>query len=266
LDLYTAVGQKARDDALVYLNTFVGAFEAYLTIGGFPQAVAGFRLTGSVPDGFARDLWDVVQSDLRAAGMTRPEQALRLLERVNASLTSRIGFRDVGQSLGVAHSTVGDWLGALADSYLVLHLYQEAGGKPAIDRQRKIYPTDPFLAQLPARLSESASIPYVSQIAEAALCITMFRSVQGQALDRLDASSRLFYYRTQSGGEVDFLVPPAQHVGESKYTDHPSERDTRAMTANFDNGLLLTRSAAGDLPKVIIYPASLFAWLLDQGD
>ncbi|HEY8744692.1 MAG TPA: AAA family ATPase, partial [Chloroflexota bacterium] len=87
LAFFTEEGRHVCQEALVHVGTLVEAFEAFLLVGGFPQAVADFRQSAQVSDGFARDLWDVLQADLRTLGMTRPEHGLRLLERVATSLT-----------------------------------------------------------------------------------------------------------------------------------------------------------------------------------
>src|SRR5207245_2725103 len=52
------------------------------------------------------------------------------------------------EDLGVTHTTAGSWLEALADAYLALLLFQETRGVPDTRKQRKVYPIDPFLAQL----------------------------------------------------------------------------------------------------------------------
>lgn len=107
-DFFTDDGRAACQDALVHRGTLVDAFEADLIAGGFPQAVADFRRLGQVSNGFARDLWDVAQADLRARGMSRPEQGLRLLERLSASLTGPVVLRSLAAELGVSHPAVGD--------------------------------------------------------------------------------------------------------------------------------------------------------------
>jgi len=183
-DFFTAEGRSACQDALGYVGTLVDAFETYLLIGGFPQAVTDFRRTAQVSDGFARDLWDVVQSDLRAMSVSRLEQGLRLLERIAASLIGPVVLRALAQELDVAHPTIGLWLDALADAYLVLFLFQESGGIPDVRKQRKVYPIDPFLARLPARHTPGAFEPDASRLAEAALAAAIFRAVEGDAVDR----------------------------------------------------------------------------------
>ena len=263
-DFYTDDGRTACQDALVYIGTLVDAFETYLLVGGFPQAIADFRRLGQVSDGFARDLWDVAQGDLRAKGMTQPEQGLRLLERLSASLTGPVVLRSLAAELGVSHPAVGDWIGALADAYLVLVLFQESGGVPDVRKQRKVYPIDPLIVRLPARRSPGAFEPSISQVAEATLAVAIFRAVEGDAIDRFGRPGQLFFHRTSGGGEVDFVVLPGPLAAESKYIDSASTREARAMVSNFGGGLLLTRSAIDLRPGVTIVPAALFAWLLDQ--
>ncbi|MGI8554334.1 MAG: ATP-binding protein [Dehalococcoidia bacterium] len=261
---YTEDGRAACQSELVHIGTLTDAFETYLLVGGFPQAVADFRRTARVSDGFARDLWDVAQSDLFAMGVSRPEQGLRLLERISASLTGPVVIRALADDLDVAHPTLSAWLGALADAYLILMLFQASGGVADLRRQRKVYPIDPFLARLPARRSPGAYEPDSSRLAEAALAMAIFRSVEGDAIDRFSQPARLFYYRTSNGTEVDFVVPPIPRAAESKYIDVASNREARAMVTNFGGGLLLTRGAIDLQPSVTVLPAALFAWLLAQ--
>ncbi len=261
---YGEGGRTACQEALVHIGTLVDAFETYLLIGGFPQAVADFRRTARVSDGFARDLWDVTQSDLRAMGLSRPEQGLRLLERIATSLTAPVVVRSLADNLDVTHPTASAWLAALADAYLVLLLFQESGGVADVRKQRKVYPIDPFLAHLPSRHSPGAYEPDATRLAEAALASAIFRAVEGDAVDRFGQPGRLFFYRTPSGAEVDFVVPPIPRAVESKYVDAASTREARTMAANFGGGLLVTRGAIDIQPGITILPAALFTWLLDQ--
>lgn len=257
-------GRRACQDALVHFGALADAFEAYLLVGGFPQAVSDFRRSGHVSDGFARDLWDVVQADLRPVGFSQSQQGLRLLERLAASLTGPVVLRSLAADLDVSHPTVAGSLSALADAYLILLLFQERGAVADVRKQRKVYPIDPFLARLPARHSPGAYEPETSRLAEAALAVAVFRSVEGDAVDRFGRPGRLFFYRTSGGGEVDYLVLPDRLAAESKYVDSVSTRESRAMVANFGGGLLLTRGAIDLKPGVTVIPAALFCWLLAQ--
>lgn len=261
---YTEKGLAACQDALVHVGALIDAFEAYLLVGGFPQAVADFRRQAEVSNGFARDLWDVLQSDLRAMGVSRPEHGLRLLERISASLTGPVVLRKLATEFDVSHHTVGSWLDILADAYLVLVLFQETNGVPDLRKQRKVYPIDPFIAHLPARHSPDAFDPNFSRLAEAAIAMAIFRSAEGDAIDRFGQPSRLFFFRSANGSEVDFVVIPGRRAAESKYTDSTSLAEARALVANFGKGLLLTRGGVDLSPGVTFMPAALFAWLLDQ--
>jgi uncharacterized protein len=261
---YQNEGRRACQDALVHLGPLIDAFEAYLLVGGFPQAVADFRRAGTVSDGFVRDLWDVTQADLRRMGVSRPEQGLRLLERIGVSLTSVLGIRTLAESLDTAHSTASLWVDALAETYLLFLLFQEKGGLPDVRSQRKAYPIDPLIALLPGRHDAGAFVPESSRLAELVIATSLFRAVEGTALDRFNRPTRIFFYRTQNGTEVDFIVPPVPHAVESKYVDRVTVRHSAAMVANFGGGLLLTRSAVDIVPAVTVLPAAIFTWLLEQ--
>lgn len=261
---YSADGRAACQEALVHLGTLTDAFETYLLVGGFPQAVADLRRIGQVSDGFARDLWDVAQADLRAGGLSQPQQGLRLLERLSAGLTGPVALRSLADDLGASHPAVGAWVGALASAYLVLVLFQERSGVPDLRKQRKVYPVDPFIAHLPSRRLSGARPPTMGQLAEAATALAIFRAVEGDAVDGFGRPSHVFFFRTPSGGEVDFLVLPGAWAAESKYIDSPSAREARAMAANFGRGLLLTRGGIDLQPDITILPSAIFAWLLDQ--
>lgn len=261
---YEETGRTACHEALVHMATLVDAFEAYLLVGGFPQAVSDFRRTAQVSEGFARDLWDVAQADLRAAGMRQPEQGLRLLERLSTSLAGMVVLRSLAEDLGASHFAVGEWLETLADSYLVLLLFQESHGVADVKKQRKAYPIDPFLGRLAAQRAMGAKEPAASQLAEAALAVALFRAIEGDAVDRFGRPGKLFFFRTASGGEVDFLMLPDRLAAEAKYVDRASSRDAKGMLANFGKGLVLTRRAIDLKEGATFIPAAIFAWLLDQ--
>jgi predicted AAA+ superfamily ATPase len=261
---YTDEGRAACREAIFSIDILADAFEHYLLIGGYPQAVTEFRRTAQVSDGFARDLWDVAQADLRALGVSRPELAIRLLERIIVGMTSPLSMRSLAESLEVTHVTISSWLNALADAYTVLFLFQEHAGLPDLRKQRKLYPLDPFLAQLPSRLSMGAYEPDQTRLAEAALAAAIFRSVEGDVVDRFGQPGRVYFYRSGKGAEVDFVVPAGPYAAEAKYIDRASVGEARAMVANFGGGLLLTRSAIDIQPGVTILPAAIFAWLIEE--
>ncbi|MDO8672369.1 MAG: AAA family ATPase [Dehalococcoidia bacterium] len=263
-DFYTENGRLACHDALGYLGVLVDAFEAYLLVGGFPQAVSDFRRTASVSDGFIRDLWDVVRSDLRRQGVSRPEQCLSLLEQIVVSLTSTLSMQSVADRLAIDRRTASAWIDALASSFILLVLFKENGGVPDVKSLRKVYPIDPLIGRLPSSQSPGLSQPGSTKLAEAAIALAIFRSVERDAVDRFHQPGKLFYFKSASKTEIDFLVLPGRKLAESKYIDTPDRRELRAMITHSGEGLLLTRSAIDIQAKGTILPASVFSWLLDQ--
>lgn len=263
---HTPGGRAACQQALLYAAPLVDAYERYLDIGGFPQAVAGFRQTGSIPSSFVRDLWDVVRADLHALGVSRPEEGLGLLAGIAHRLTGTVTLRGLADELGISHPTAGAWLEALANAYLVLFLFQESGGVPVPQAQRKVYPIDPAIAALPSLLAGEVASPELSHLSEAVLATALFRATEGNGVDRFACPSRLFFYRSDHQGEVDFVVFPGPLAAEAKYVDAAARGEARSMLAKYGSGLLLTRSGIDLDPQLTIIPAGIFAWLLDQGD
>jgi hypothetical protein len=262
---FTSDGRADCQRALLHAAPLIDAYERYLDIGGFPQAVADFRRTGSVSPGFVRDLWDVARADLHALGVSRPEDSLGLLAGIARRLTGTVTLRGLADDLGISHPTAGSWLEALANAYLMLFLFQESGGVPSLRAQRKIYPIDPIIAALPSLLAAEAASPELSHLSEAVLAVTLFRAVEGHAIDRFTCPSRLFFYRSDQQGEVDYVVFPGPLAAEAKYVDTASVGEARPMLAKYGSGLLLTRSGFALDPRLTVLPAGVFAWLLDQG-
>jgi predicted AAA+ superfamily ATPase len=263
-DFRAEAGRAAGRDALVHLGALVDAFEAYLAVGGFPQAVADFRRGGQVSPGFLRDLWDVVQSDLRRAGVSRPEVCLRLLGRLLHGTCAPVSFRKLGEELGIDQRTAAAWTDALADAYLAVVLFKEAAGVPDVNSQRKVYLADPALALLPEALAPGAPPAEPGQLAQTVLTLALFRATNGNAVDRFRQPQRLFYHTTRRHTEIDFLVLPERMAAESKYVDTVDRRDGRAMVENLGGGLLLTRTAAEIEAGLTFVPAPIFCWLLEQ--
>lgn len=260
---YTPDGLAACHDALPHLDQLVAAFDIHLRVGGFPQAVADYRTSGAVSPGIARDLWDMAEADLRVHGLTRPDKCLGLLNRIVRSLTSRLNITEVARELDVTRDSAGAWLDALANAYLILILFKEKGGVPDLNSLRKVYPIDPLIAHLPAR-RDGTSQPDLPALAEAVLAATIFRAVEGDAVDHFDSPARLFYFRHDET-EVDYVVLPTKKAAESKYVDRVTSRDTAAINSRYGGGLVLTRGALDLQPDTTVIPAGIFAWLLAQG-
>ncbi len=259
---YSKEGRTACQEALLHLGLLNEALDAFLMVGGFPQAVAGFRQRATVADGFVRDLWDVVHSDLYRMGVSRPEDCLRLLEGIAIRIGSTTAMSQLGNEFAIDPRTASAWLDALANSYLLVMLYQQTAGVPEVAKQRKLYPTDPIIARLANLRYGDLRCPSNYQLVEAAAAIAIMRATQGDAIDDFSQPARLFYYRTTANREVDFLVLPQRHAAEAKFIERNDRRELKAMMSNFGDGILLTRNAVDLQSPGTILPAAIFLWLL----
>ncbi|MBI4728635.1 MAG: ATP-binding protein [Acidobacteria bacterium] len=135
-DLRSRVGAAAVQALQPWLNDLVSAWERYLLVGGYPQAVTD-HLTGADPEPFARDIWSVVHGDaLRRADFT-PARTGAFLARVAAGLGNPLAASAVARDLGMARGTVVARLEDLAAAYLAWPCPQEHGLEPRPNAQAK---------------------------------------------------------------------------------------------------------------------------------
>ena len=76
----------------------------------------------------------------------------------------------------------------------------------------------------------------------------------------------LFYWRSASGKEIDFLIrrAPAKLPVELKYRQSITGRDTHVIRQSFGSGILLSRTTLARTGPVRIVPAALFLWLQEE--
>lgn len=262
-ELFTPAGRRVLESSLVHAGDLIDAFDLYLTVGGFPRAVADFRAQARVSAAFVRDLWEVTRSDLIRSGIQRPEVAMKLLERLSAAMTAPVTLQSLARDLDSTRQTVQTWLTDLANAYLIIFLFQETGGIADLRRQRKIYPADPLLALLPSLISSDVSRPDLSKLAESALVMTLIRSVTRSPVDQFDRIQGVFFYRSPKGAEIDLVIPGHHAAIESKFTDAHFGR-TRLGLSRYESAAIITHTSINLEEPIPELPAGLFAWLLRQ--
>jgi len=156
---------------------------------------------------------------------------------------------------------------ARAFALLVLYKYELHRGGPQLRAEKKLYVVDPLLAYIPRRVRQVGLRPEAPALAETAVAIALFRSDEQPLIEQFALPQGLFYWRSQSGGEVDFLVGHGAIADripiEVKYQTTITGRDLAAMRRSFARGLLITIDALDlDHPPFLQIPATLFLWLL----
>lgn len=252
---------------LARVETLDEALGSYATTGGFPRAVRDFVSERMVRSETFETLWAIMAGDADRAGRDRIS-ALRLLERVVRSLGSPMSWLSMAEDAGFASSrTAEDYAGFLADTYVVLIIYAlQLGRGPAPRKQKKLYPVDPLFAHLPHALDPSAPRPDIDRLIEAIVAMSLYREVEREPVESFRLPQRLFYWRSTSGREVDFLASLGrkQVPVEVKYRERVRGKDKEAIARSFGSGIILSRRTFDPDGPVPVIPAALFLWLLGK--
>ena len=216
--------------------------------GGYPEVV-------TEPD---RDLWLWQQSymqtylerDVRAlrqvGDLTEYQAFMRLLAARSASLLS---LSNLARDLGVAVNTVKAWLSILEATYqiIILRPYHANLGKRMV-KAPKVYFSDPGILCNLCGLKDpihAAQGPMGGAIFETAVVSEVVRSLTHQG-----GAPRVYFWRTQTGDEVDLIVDTPE--GPLPIEVKLSETPKRAYSKGID--LFRKRHQAPTLNGYVVHP------------
>jgi uncharacterized protein len=198
----------------------------YLVRGGYPELwnhpeMSSTRFfTSYVMTYLERD----VRQILNVTNLRDFDRFLRLCAARNAQLVNRA---ELAKDVGVAASTIGQWLSVLEASNIVTQLepwFTNVGKR--IVRTPKLYFNDVGLVCHLLALNEETvqSSPFVGALWETLVFAELRKRNAGRA-------TPIFFYRDQQGREVDFLLQKGDglHCYEAKWTEIPEPRDARSM-------------------------------------
>jgi len=96
--------------------------------------------------------------------------------------------------------------------------------------------------------------------------MALFRSTARPRAEDFALPQGLFYWRSQSGGEIDALAQATRSGQvvpvEVKYQAHISGRDLATLRRSFMQGILITVDAASVDGPYLQIPAAVFLWFL----
>jgi predicted AAA+ superfamily ATPase len=245
----------------------VDAWDRYLQIGGYPQAVAlELSTPGAGGDVALRDsLWDVVQGDaFEGSGLT-PTQTQTILRSITSSLGSLYSVQGLATAANVAHATAAARLDALRRAYLAFPVYREQGLAPRPQSQAKWYFTDPVLARLASSFG-AGSAPDLTALSEQQLAVALLRALEEESPGAAARHDSLLYYRSRTNAEIDFVSPSfSRTCVESKFVDRGWGRAFQTIEASGRRtGIVATRSGTQEHEGGWALPAGLVAYLLGQ--
>jgi predicted AAA+ superfamily ATPase len=165
-----------------------------------------------------------------------------------------VDWTGLGEVMDADRRTAEEYVRLLASLFALLVLYREdpRRGGPMLRAHKKLYPADPLLGHLPARIAGGPA-PSEAGLVEALITATLFRSVEQEGAEAFFLPRSLFYWRSQAGGEVDAVVGRGrERLGvEVKYRDRVDERELAGLKRSFRRGLVITRGTLSveDVPS-----------------
>jgi uncharacterized protein len=271
-----ALQDEAARDASESLELFVNeldlAWQAYLTSGGFPRAVAEYHKTGEVGESFLRDLaaWLHRDVDPEAGEDSVP----KLLSAIEGRCSSPLNRRALAQDLGYGSRQTADLrLERLASTYAAIWCHQvDGGGRRVAGAQSKLYLCDPLLAWLGPRLRAGLPLPDFSRLTEACLGVALARAIDDLEPGRWEADDSIGYMRTGRGKEIDFApvaVPTPSGTTrtlpiESKWVSSGWRSEARVIEGKLAAGVVATRTILDSSHPAWALPAPVLALLLEQ--
>lgn len=245
----------------------VDAWERYLRVGGYPQAVARTleRPEATSDPVLAESLLDVVHGDaFQGSGFTHT-QTQGILRSLTSSLSSLLSVRAVANHVDVAHATAEKRLDALRRAFVAFPVHREQGLAPRPRSQSKWYFTDPQLTGLASAFG-AGSPPDASAISEQQVALALLRALEREVPGTAIRHDHLLYYRSSTGAEIDFVGASfPDGCVESKYVDRGWGRAFQTIEASGrEGGIVATRSGLRRHEGGWALPAGLLAFLVDR--
>lgn len=265
-----------------WIHRLVDTWEDYLTVGGFPQAVAAyligdgesrFDLSSGITEGPAmgdpalgrtlkQSLLDVIHGESFRKAAWSLTQTDTFVQRLARGIASPTNCHDIGTDIGTSSNTVRRRIDALRESFVVWPCHREHDLRPALRSQEKTYFTDPIYSRLSPRAQPVTDFgPASEQQLGMALVRSFARDDPGGFLN-FDA---VLHHRTPTRKEIDFVGPGFGDLAiESKYVDGDRwRRAARTMRASRWRGMIATRGALdlGD-PELMAVPTAVLVWLI----
>lgn len=246
-----------------WLDALVDAWEDYLRVGGFPQAIAS-HIRDRQPDaGLQQALLGVISGDAFQRARLSDPQTTEMLRRLTRGLGSRINSSRLAREVSVSLPTARRRIDDLRESFVVWPAHRENGLRPNLRTQSKLYFTDPVYARIGYRDARAID---ETTLSEQQLGMALLRSSLRDGHSNYTDFDRVLYYRSATGAEIDFVGPDFGGVAiESKYGDGRWRRSAGStLAASPWRGVVATRTELDlEEPEMAAVPTAMLAWLID---
>ncbi len=254
-------------EGMLYLRDLKNALSAYLSVGGFPQAVREYLETGQVSEDTVHMLWNLLAGDVDRVGLDRVA-ALKLLERAARSLGTPTSWQNVAREMGVGSpQTAQRYATQLSEAFamLVVHFWDLGRASVSLRKNKKLYFADPLFSSIPGLLQPGGPTPSAPLRAESLVAGALYRAEERNLVEGFRSPSSLFYWHSKKGREIDFLAGGGSRKVpiEVKYQQAITGTDKLAIRNSFGKGIILSQQDLDLEGPVRVIPTSLFLWLLE---
>ena len=231
----------------------------FILSGGFLKVMHLIGRKESLTD--TTDLYkNTVLSELAKFGK-KELFAKKVLEKIITGLTSETSYAAVAEEAELgSKNTAADYLMFFEDSFFVKQalFYDIAQKKIRLKKNKKYYPTDPFLFWVFNALVYGASdiYPYYEKYSQPPLA--------GQVCESFIASElykkNFDFYFFKNSRELDFYIPKFELGIEVKYKDKISSEDLRSLDFS-RNKILVSKNTLEMRGDVWVVPYYLFPFI-----
>ena len=266
LDLQSDGARRYLEPLAVVVDQLALAWERYLTIGGFPRAVADALEGVDVQPTTANGLWNILVGDVLHVGSMSDRDVKALLERLVAGMGSPLSVTNIAKSLNIgARNTVDDRIDRLCASFYAWRASTTHDGVTAVAAgQSKLYFTDPLIARLPSLRDRSVAFPDVTHLSEQQLGVCLLRVIaRTEPLAILDEAAILVQRNPNTSSEIDFVGALLQTPIESKYVSQKWMQERKALDEHYQRGIIATHDILDLSNDIWAIPTGLLAWTID---
>jgi hypothetical protein len=251
----------------VFLPRIQSYFEAYLSHGGFPLAIADYLQTQTLSPQTLETYKAVMISDFEK--WRKDRIILRnLSRRILASLSTPVSWSGLAKDAGdLSTNTAKDYVQLMADSYLlyILEFLDKGRQAPQPNKNRKLYPFDPLIYQVLAQIANIAfDHRQEPRLVEGVVGEALMRTTEAELFEGFSSLASTFYWRSARDKEVDFVViwNGEEIPVEIKYQSRISPADYTTIKRSFGKGLVLTKDVFFQENDIFGLPVAAFLYLL----
>lgn len=253
--------------------------DEYMVTGGMMRAVRQLREEGSIAPGTYELYVRGLLGDLARWGMSEGP-ARQVIAAVTDRLTTPFSLNSIAKATELgSHSTVGRYLDALEEAFVLANLFQLElhKGRAKYRAERKVHYADPFMAHAfsawvlgeadPFSLSKAwlLSVDWRARLVEGVVASHVARLVEDLAYsDLYNPREALFFWKKKgSGREVDLVarVPSGFRPVEVKYQTRVTSGDLVPLRS-FKGGLVVSRDVLETRGGRAIVPLEVFLALV----